>query len=78
MGVGQRREQLRLALEAGEAIRVGGEGRGKDLSATSRPSLVSVARQTSPIPPAPSGETIAYDPEALARCEAHLGTSIRS
>src|SRR5688572_30026305 len=30
--------------------------------ATSRPSWVSVARYTSPMPPAPSGATISYGP----------------
>jgi hypothetical protein len=51
----ERREQLRLALEAREAVGIGGDGCVRNLSATSRPSLVSRARQTSPIPPAPSG-----------------------
>ena len=31
---------------------------GRIFTATSRPSLVSFARYTSPIPPAPSGDTI--------------------
>ena len=44
---------LRLALEAREALGVGGEGLGQALIATSRPSFVSVARYTSPMPPAP-------------------------
>src|SRR4030095_1354170 len=35
---------------------------GKTLTATSRPSRGSFARYTSPIPPAPSGETISYRP----------------
>ena len=34
----------------------------RNLSATSRPSRVSRARQTSPIPPAPSGATSSYGP----------------
>ena len=44
---------LRLALEAGEAIGVGGEDSGRTFSATSRLSRVSRARYTSPMPPAP-------------------------
>ena len=38
---------------------------GSVLSATSRPSLVSRARKTSPIPPAPSDETISYSPSRV-------------
>jgi hypothetical protein len=40
----QRGEDLRFALEAGEAIGIGGEGLGQDFSATSRFSFVSRAR----------------------------------
>ena len=35
---------------------------GSTLIATSRPSFVSVARYTSPMPPAPTGARISYDP----------------
>src|SRR5262245_26737589 len=35
---------------------------GRTLIATSRESRESLARQTSPIPPAPSGATISYGP----------------
>ena len=35
----ERGEQLRLALEAGEALRVGGEGRGQDLDRDLAPEL---------------------------------------
>src|SRR5262249_1037230 len=38
---------------------------GKTLIATSRPSLESWARHTSPIPPAPSGERISYGPRRV-------------
>jgi len=42
----------------GTAVNIG----GSSFSATSRPSLASRARYTSPIPPAPSGATISYGP----------------
>ena len=38
---------------------------GSTFSATSRPSLVSVARYTSPMPPAPIGATTSYAPRRL-------------
>ena len=54
----ERRDRAGLALEArahlGRAARCG----GSTLIATSRPSRVSRARYTSPMPPAPSGERI--------------------
>ena len=40
----ERGEDVRLAFEAGQALRIGGEGCGQILMATSRPSLVSRAR----------------------------------
>ena len=43
-GVVEGGEDLGLALEPGEPIGVGGEGLGRSLRATSRPSVVSVAR----------------------------------
>ena len=49
----QRREDLRLALEARQAVGSRANASGSILSATSRPSLVSRARHTSPMPPAP-------------------------
>ncbi len=52
-GVVERGEGLRLALEAGEPLGVPAISAGSTLRATSRPSFVSVARYTSPIPPAP-------------------------
>jgi len=55
VGVVERGEQLRLALEAGQARRVVRQlGRQQLERATSRSSLPSVARCTSPIQPAPS------------------------
>src|SRR6516164_8548816 len=42
------------------------------LMATSRPSLVSRARYTSPIPPAPIGATISYGP-SLSPTESGIG-----
>ena len=50
----ERSEHPRLTLEAGPPFWVGVEHRGRILIATSRPSLVSWARKTSPIPPDPS------------------------
>src|SRR5882724_6527238 len=38
---------------------------GKILIATVRPRRVSRARYTSPIPPAPSGETVSYGPSLI-------------
>src|SRR6266478_7716766 len=43
---------------------------GKILIATLRPRRVSRARYTSPIPPAPSGETISYGPSLAPRVSA--------
>jgi hypothetical protein len=40
---------------------------GRSFSATSRPSLVSRARYTSPIPPAPSGATTSYGPSFVPK-----------
>ncbi len=45
-------------LEALQPLGVPGEEIGQNLEATSRPSFVSRARYTSPIPPAPSGARI--------------------
>jgi hypothetical protein len=49
-------EDLCFALEAGVAVRSGSSAKssGSIFNATSRPSFSSVARHTSPIPPAPS------------------------
>ena len=58
IGMIERGQHLRFALESRHALGVAGEASGRTLSATSRFSLVSRARYTSPIPPAPSGETI--------------------
>jgi hypothetical protein len=45
--------KVRLAVEPGEALPVLGNGGGRNFRATSRSSVVSLARQTSPMPPAP-------------------------
>ena len=50
----QRRQHLRFALEARHAVGVVGNAAGRTLMATSRFSLVSVARYTAPMPPSPS------------------------
>ena len=56
----QRGEHARLALEARAPLRVGDvNAGGRTLIATSRPSVVSCARYTSPMPPTPSSERIA-------------------
>jgi hypothetical protein len=52
------RQELRLALEALEALPSAVNAGGSVLIATSRFSFVSRARNTSPIPPAPSAEVI--------------------
>ena len=51
----ERRDRLRLALEALAALLVLGEAGGRILTATPRSRRVSLARQTSPMPPAPIG-----------------------
>ena len=53
----QRREQLRLTREARVAFRIPRNGTGRVLMATSRPSLESRPRYTSPMPPWPSAHT---------------------
>ena len=53
-GMVQRRECLRFARESRQAIGIIRDDSGRILSATSRFSLVSRARYTSPMPPAPS------------------------
>src|SRR5262245_22214308 len=53
VGVVQRCKDLRFALESTYAISISGKHSGRILMATLRPSLVSLARYTSPIPPAP-------------------------
>ena len=65
MRVVERRQELGLALEPREPLGVVRELRGRTLIATSRPSLVSRARYTSPMPPAPSGATTSYEPSEL-------------
>ena len=58
----QRGEQLRFALESRQAIGVAREGLGQTLIATSRPSVVSRARYTSPMPPDPRRPVISNVP----------------
>jgi len=52
------REHLRLAREARQRIASRAKSSGISLIATSRPSLLSVARYTSPMAPSPSFEEI--------------------
>ena len=47
-----------LRARSREALGISSEGAGRILMATSRPSLLSRARYTSPMPPTPSGATI--------------------
>ncbi len=56
VGMIQRGERLRFALEPCEPVGVAGEDSGRTFSATSRFSFSSRARYTSPMPPAPSAE----------------------
>ena len=59
VGMGQRRDRARLALEARKELRgLPTAYPGSTFTATSRLSFESRARYTSPIPPAPSGERI--------------------
>src|SRR5258706_16101640 len=50
---------------------------GRILRATSRASFVSVARYTSPIPPAPRGERISYGPTREPGCSISCAESKR-
>ena len=52
-GVVERRERTGLALEAFEPLGIRGHFRRQDLERHVAPSFVSVARKTSPMPPAP-------------------------
>lgn len=61
----QRRERLRFALEPCQAFGVGSECVWEILIATWRPSVVSVARYTCPIPPSPMGAAISYKPRRV-------------
>ena len=60
----QRREDFGFALEARDAVGVSAKTSRRTLMATSRPSRVSRARYTSPIPPAPSPR-ISYAPSRV-------------
>jgi len=53
----QPRQHLRFAGEAGEPVGIGRKGL-QDLDATSRFNLLSMARQTTPMPPSPSFSAI--------------------
>ena len=55
VGVGERRDRLRLALERASAPGSAATDSGSTLIATTRSSFSSRARYTSPIPPAPMG-----------------------
>jgi hypothetical protein len=50
----QRREDPRLPLEASQTLGIATDERRQHLESDARPSLVSCARNTSPIPPEPS------------------------
>ncbi len=61
--------RLKRATRSGSDANVG----GRTLMATCRPSAVSVARYTSPMPPAPSSDSIRYGPNLRAH---HSGVII--
>ena len=58
VGVVERGRGPRLLLKPSQALRVRANSAGRTLTATSRPSRVSRALYTSPMPPAPIGERI--------------------
>ena len=58
----QRGQHLGLALEPGEAVGIRRERFRQDLDRDGALQVVSVARYTSPMPPAPSGAVISYGP----------------
>ena len=59
VGMGELRDGARFAVEALAELRVRGQRVGQHLDRDgSRPSRVSRARYTSPMPPAPNGATI--------------------
>jgi hypothetical protein len=69
----ERSQQLGLALESRHAIRIARERRaGNTFSATSRLSLVSLARYTSPMPPGRSGAYNFARTEARSSSESHI------
>ena len=68
----QRRQHFGFTLEARQAIGIVREGVGQHLDrdvAASR--LVSVARYTSPMPPAPMRPVISYGPSRVPGCQRH-------
>ena len=69
----ERRQHLRLALEARQALRIARpNASGSTLIATSRSSFASRARYTSPIPPAPSGDEDLVGTELGSGCQTHF------
>ena len=60
--MGQRRQHFSFLLKSSNTLRVRAKFSGKLLMATSRFNLLSLARNTSPIPPAPKRAVITYDP----------------
>jgi hypothetical protein len=61
----QRGQHLGFALEAGHAFRVLCEGFRQDLQRNFALEFVSLARYTSPKPPAPIGARISYGPRRV-------------
>jgi len=55
VGMVQRSQDFRLAIEAGEAVGVAGESAGKNFDGGVARQLCIAPRYTSPIPPAPIG-----------------------
>ena len=71
VGMIQRREQFRLALKARDAIGIAADGLGQDLDRDVALQLVSRARYTSPMPPAPIASRISNAPNRVPGREAH-------
>ena len=62
MGMIQRGEHVRFPLKAGEPLRTLHTSGSSTLIATSRPSRVSRARKTAPMPPSPSSDWTSKTP----------------
>jgi hypothetical protein len=65
VGLIQRREDFRFPLQPREAVAVGGKRVREHFDGNVRFRLVSVARYTSPIPPAPMRAAISYGPSRV-------------
>jgi len=66
----ERREELRLAREAGEALRVGREQLRQNLERAVAMQLRVAPAETSPIPPTPISAVISYAPSRVPAASA--------